>query len=326
MKRREFIGLLGGAVAVGPLAAQGQQPSMPVVGFANGQSPSVFAYLAAFREGLSQNGYVEGQSVAIEYRWAEGQESRMPALINELVRKPVDVLVLGGSGQVPFEAKRVSSKVPVVTPDGDDPVRQGLVASLNRPGGNFAVVMVYTTELEGKRLEILHKLLPQAQAFGVLVAPSFAGIEQQVENLNAAAAAQHLQIRIINASSAPELEAAFADMAKAGVGAVAIAGGPFFNGYRSQLVSLSARYSLPSMFETRQFAEAGGLISYGPSLDEVYRQLGVYAGRILKGEKPGDLPVVQPSKFDLVINLKTAKALGIEIPPTLLALADQVIE
>jgi putative tryptophan/tyrosine transport system substrate-binding protein len=250
----------------------------------------------------------------------------MPALIDELVRKPVDVLVLGGSGQVPFEAKRVSSKVPVVTPDGDDPVRQGLVASLNRPGGTFAIVMTYTAELEAKRLEILHKLLPQAQAFAVLVAPSFAGIEQQVENLNAAAATQHLQIRIFNASSAPELEAAFEDMAKAGVRAVAIAGGPFFNGYRSQLVALSARYSLPSMFETRQFAEGGGLISYGPSLDEVYRQLGVYAGRILRGEKPGDLPVVQPSKFDLVINLKTAKTLGIEIPPTLLALADEVIE
>ena len=168
--------------------------------------------------------------------------------------------------------------------------------------------------------------LPQVQSFGVLVAPSFPGTTLQVNNLNAAAAAQHLQIRIFNASSAPELEAAFADIAKAGVGAVAVAAGPFFNGYRSQLVALSARYSLPSMFETRQFAEAGGLISYGPSLDEVYRQIGVYAGRILKGEKPGDLPVVQPSKFDLVINLKTAKTLGIEIPPTLLALADQVIE
>lgn len=299
---------------------------MPVVGFANGQSPSVFAYLAAFREGLSQNGYVEGQSVAIEYRWADGEESRMSALIDELVSKPVDVLVLGGFGQTQFYAKRASSKVPVVTPDGDDPVREGLVASLNRPGGNFAIVMVYTAELEGKRFEILHKLLPQAQSFGVLVNPSFAGVAAQVGNLNAAAAAQHLQIRIFNASSAPELESAFADMAKAGVGAVAIAGGPFFNGYRNQLVALSARYSLPSMFETRQFAEAGGLISYGPSLDEIYRQLGMYAGRILRGEKPGDLPVVQPSKFDFVINLKTAKTLGIEIPPTLLALADKVIE
>jgi putative ABC transport system substrate-binding protein len=299
---------------------------MPVVGFANGQSPAVFAYLAAFREGLGQNGYVEGQSVAIEYRWGEGQESRMPALIDELVRKPVDVLVLGGFGSAPTYAKLASSKVPVVTPDGNDPVQDGLVASLNRPGGNIAVVWTYTSELEGKRLEILHKLLPQAQSFGVLVAPSFTGTARQVEDLNAAAAAQHLQISVFHASSAPELEAAFADMAKAGVGAVAIAAGPFFNGYRSQLVALSAHYSLPSMFETRQFAEAGGLISYGPSIEEAYRQLGVYAGRILKGEKPGDLPVVQPSKFDLVINLKTAKTLGIEIPPTLLALADKVVE
>jgi putative ABC transport system substrate-binding protein len=300
---------------------------MPVVGFANGQSPTAFAYLvAAFREGLSQNGYVEGQSVTIEYRWAEGQESKMPALIDELVRKPVDVLALGGTGQAPFYAKRLSSTVPVVTPDGDDPVRQGLVASLNRPGGNFAVVMVYTTELEGKRLEILHKLLPQAQSFGVLVDPSFEGTALQVKDLTAAAAAQHLQIRFFNASAAPELEGAFADMVKARINAVAAVGNPFFNGHRSQLIALLARYSLPLMFEIRQFAEEGGLISYGPSIDEVYRQLGVYAGRILKGEKPGDLPVVQPSKFDLVINLKTAKTLGIEIPPTLLALADKVIE
>jgi putative ABC transport system substrate-binding protein len=327
MKRREFIGLLGGAVAVGPLAARAQQSALPVVGFANGQSPSAFAYLvAAFREGLSQNGYVEGQSVAIEYRWAEGEESRMPALIEELVRRPVNVLAIAGSGRAPFLAKDFSSKLPVVASDGDDPVRQGLVASLNRPGGNFAVVMVYTTQLEGKRLEILHKLLPQAALIGVVIDPSFTGTALQVDDLHAAAAAQNLQIRILKASSEPELETAFADLAKSGVSAAAVVGSPFFNGHRSQLVALSARYSLPSMFELRQFAEAGGLLSYGPSIEEVYRQLGVYAGRILKGEKPGDLPVVQPSKFDLVINLKTAKALGIEIPPTLLALADQVIE
>lgn len=325
MRRRTFLKAMA-ASAAWASSTHAQQSSMPVVGFANGQSASVFSYLAAFREGLSQNGYVEDQSVVIVYRWAEGQDSRIPVLIDELVRKPVDVLVLGGFGQAQFYAKRVSSKVPVVTPDGDDPVREGLVASLNRPGGNFAVVMTYTTELEAKRLEILRKLLPQAQSFGVLVAPSFTGATLQVKNLNAAAAAQHLQIGIFNASSVPELEAAFADMAKARVGAVAVAAGPFFNGYRNQLVALSARYSLPSMFEARQFAEAGGLISYGSSIEEAYHQIGVYAGRILKGEKPGDLPVVQPSKFDLVINLRTAKTLGIKIPPTLLAIADKIIE
>jgi putative tryptophan/tyrosine transport system substrate-binding protein len=327
MQRREFIGLLGGAMAIGPLTARAQQSALPVVGFANGQSPPAFAFLvAAFREGLSQNGYVEGKTVAIEYRWAEGQDSRMPALIDELVRRPVNVLAIGGSGRAPFLAKEFSSSVPAVATDGDNPVRQGLVASLNRPGGNFAVAMVYSTELEGKRLEILHKLLPQAALIGVLVDPSFTGTAAQVVDLHAAAAAQHLQIRIFNASTEPELDTAFADLVKAGVGAVAIVGSAFFNGRRNQLAELSAHYSLPSMHEIRQFAEAGGLLSYGPSIEEVYRQLGVYAGRILKGDKPGDLPVVQPSKFDLVINLKSAKTLGIEIPPTLLALADQVIE
>jgi putative ABC transport system substrate-binding protein len=216
MQRRTFITLLGGAMTVGPLRARAQQSAMPVVGFANGQSPSTFAYLvAAFREGLSQSGYVEGQSVAIEYRWAEGQESRMPALIEELVHKPVDVLAIAGSGRAPFLAKEFSSNLPVVAADGDDPVRQGLVASLNRPGGNFTIVMVYTSELEGKRLEILHKLLPQASLIGVIVDPSFTGTALQMDDLHAAAAAQHLQIRIfLKASSEPELDAAFADLAQ----------------------------------------------------------------------------------------------------------------
>jgi putative tryptophan/tyrosine transport system substrate-binding protein len=327
MQRREFITVLGGAAVTWPLAARAQQPAMPVVGIANGQSPSTFAYLvAAFREGLSQNGYVEGKSVSIEYRWAEGQESRMPALIDELVRTPVDVLAIGGSGRGPFLAKEFSSHLPVVVTDGGDPVRQGLVASLNRPGGNLTVVMVYTTTLEAKRLEILHKLLPRAELIGVLVDPTFPPTKEQVEELQTAAAAQHIQIRIFNASAEPELDTVFADLAKAGIGAVAIVGNAFNNSKRNRLAELSAHYSLPSMHEIRQFAEVGGLLSYGPSIEEVYRQLGVYAGRILKGDKPGDLPVVQPSKFDLVINLKTAKALGIEIPPTLLALADEVIE
>jgi putative tryptophan/tyrosine transport system substrate-binding protein len=327
MRRREFISLIGGAAAAWPLAARAQGSALPVVGFANGQSPSAFGYLvAALREGLGRSGYVDGKNVAIEYRWAEGQESRMPALIGELIHRPVDVLVIGGSGQGTLAAKSASSSVPVVVSDGDDPVRQGLVASLSHPGGNLTIVMVYSTTLEAKRLEILHQLLPKAGLIGVLVDPTFPPTTMQVMELKTAAAAQGLQIRVFNASSEPELRAAFADLAKAGVGAVALAGNPFFNSKRGELVELSDHYAMPSMFEIRQFAESGGLISYGPSIAEVYRQLGVYAGRILKGDKPGDLPVIQPSKFDLVINLKTAKALGLTIPPTLLAIADEVIE
>ena len=327
MRRREFLGVLGGAVAAWPMGARGQQAALPVLGFANGQSPSAFGpFVAAFREGLRQIGYVEGQSVAIEYRWANGQESQMPALIDDLVRRPVDVLVIGGSGQGTLAAKGLPSRFPIVVTTGDDPVRQGLVASFNRPGGNITAVMVYTTTLEAKRLDLLHKLLPQAALIGVIVDPTFPPTNVQVAELKVAAAAQGLQIRIFNASSDSELEFAFAALGDAGVGAVALVGNPFFNSRRNQIVALSARHAMPSIFEIRQFVEVGGLISYGPSIGEVYRQLGVYAGRILKGEKPGDLPVIQPTKFDLVINLKTAKVLGIEIPPTLIALADEVIE
>jgi putative ABC transport system substrate-binding protein len=327
MRRREFIRLLGGVTVAWPISARAQQAAMPVVGFANGQSAAAFArFVTAFKEGLSQVGYVEGQNVVIEYRWAEGQESRMLGLIGELVHRPVDVLAISGSGQGALASKTFSSSVPIVAIDGDDPVRQGLVASLNRPGGNITIVMVYTTTLEAKRLEILHKLLPHAALIGVVVDPTYPFAKAQVEELHAAAATQGLQIQIFGASSESELESVFAALARAGVGAVALVGNPFFNSRRDKLVALSAQYALPSMFEVRQFAEAGGLISYGPSFAEAYRQSGMYTGRILKGEKPGDLPVVQPTKFDLVINLKTAKALGIDIPPTLLALADDVIE
>jgi putative tryptophan/tyrosine transport system substrate-binding protein len=326
VKRRKFITLLGGAAAW-PLAARAQAPKMPVIGFVNGQRPREFAHLVtAFHQGLGETGYVEGQNVAIEYRWAEGQETRISNLIEDLVRLPVAVVVITGSGQGPLAAKAVRSTVPMVVAVGIDPVKSGLVASLNRPGGHITAVSVFTTTMEAKRLDLLHQAFPRAELIGVLVDPTYAGTEVQLAELQAAAAARAFPIVIFNASTESELETAFVKLSEARVSAVTLVGNPFFNAKRSLLVALSARHAMPSMFEVRQFAEAGGLMSYGPSISEVYRQIGVYAGRILKGEKPGDLPVMQPTRFDFVINLKTAKTLGLEFPPTLLALADEVIE
>ena len=326
MRRREFVTLVGGA-ATWPLAARAQQPAMPVIGFVNGQRPTEFAHLVtAFHQGLGETGYVEGQNVAIEYRWAEGDETRISSLIEDLVRLPVAVLVIGGSGQGTLAAKTVRSTVPMVVSVGIDPVKSGLVASLNRPGGHITAVSVFTTTIEAKRLDLLHQAFPRAELIGVLVDPMYPGTEVQLAELQAASATRAIPIVVFNASTESELETAFVKLSEARVSAVTLVGNPFFNSKRTLLVALSARHAMPSMFEARQFAEAGGLMSYGPSISEVYRQIGVYAGRILKGEKAGDLPVLQPTRFDLVINLKTAKALGLELPPTLVALADEVIE
>jgi putative tryptophan/tyrosine transport system substrate-binding protein len=324
--RREFITLLSGAAAW-PIGAHAQQAAMPVIGFVNGQRPAEFAHLVtAFRQGLSETGFVEGQNVTIEYRWAEGQDNRISALIEDVVRLPVAVLVIAGSGQGLLAAKAVPSSVPTVVSVGIDPVKSGLVASLNRPGGHITAVSVFTTTTEAKRLDLLHQAFPRAELVGVLVDPTYPGTEVQLAELQAAAVARAFPIVIFNASTESELETAFVKLSEARVSAVTLVGNPFFNSKRSLLVALSARHAMPSMSEVRQFAQDGGLMSYGPSISEVYRQIGVYAGRILKGEKPGDLPVVQPTRFDFVVNLKTAKALGIDIPPTLLALADEVIE
>jgi putative tryptophan/tyrosine transport system substrate-binding protein len=326
LNRRGVIGLVGGAAAW-PVMALAQAPKMPLIGFVNGQRPREFAHLVtAFHQGLGETGYVEGQNVAIEYRWAEGQETRMPALIDDLVRLQVAVLVISGSGQGILAARAVRSTVPMVVSVGIDPVKSGLVASLNRPGGHITAVSVFTTTMEAKRLDLLHQAFPRAELIGVLVDPAYPGTEVQLAELQAAAAARAFPIVIFNASTESELETAFVKLSEARVSAITLAGNPFFNSKRSLLVALSARHAMPTMFEARQFAEAGGLMSYGPNISEVYRQIGVYAGRILKGEKAGDLPVMQPTRFDFVINLKTAKTLGLELPPTLLALADEVIE
>jgi putative tryptophan/tyrosine transport system substrate-binding protein len=324
MRRREFMTLLGGA-ATWPLAARAQQ--MPVVGFVNGQKATEFAHLvAAFRQGMSETGFVEGQNIAIEYRWAEGQEDRVPVLVEELVRRQPAVLVISGSGQVPRAVKAVPSTVPIVATIGTDPVKSGLVASLNRPGGHITAVSFFTTTLEAKRLDLLHQAFPSAEFIGVLVDPTYMGAEAQVAELQAAAAARGFHIRMFNASTERELETAFVKLGEARASVVMLAGNPFFNSKRSLLVALSARHAMPSMFEVRQFPEEGGLMSYGPIISELYRQVGIYAGRILKGEKAGDLPVTQPTRFEFVINLKTAKKLGLDISPTLVALVDEVIE
>jgi len=327
MQRREFITLLGGAAASWPLVAHAQQPAMPVIGFVNGQSPTTFArYVEAFRQGLSETGYTEGQNVAIEYAWAEGQDNQMRALVDDMVSRRVTVLVISGSGRGPLAAKTTPATLPVVVAMGSDPVELGVVTSLNQPGGHITGTMALTSTMEAKRLDLLHQLLPKAELIAALVDPTFPGLAQQVAGLQTAAAARGLHINIYQASKETELDTAFTALSDAKSNAVLLVGNPFFNRRRGQLVALSARYAMPSMFETRQFAEAGGLVSYGPSIADIYRQLGVYAGRILKGERAGDLPVTQPTKFDFVINLKTAKTLGVDIPPTLLALTDEVIE
>src|SRR5262249_33560145 len=323
MKRREFITLIG-AAAAWPLAARTQQSVMPVIGFLNGQTADGFAHLAdAFRRGLGETGYVEGQNVVIEYRWADGQFDRLPALADDLVHRRVAVLaVTGGHPQI---AKSVPTTIPVVCAVGADPVQLGLVASLNRPGGNITGVSVFTSDLEGKRLELLHEVVPRPALMGVLVDPKF---QTSTEILVLQAAAQTLarEIRIVNASTENSLDGAFASLLEMRVGALLVPGSPLFLNRRDRLLALTARYALPAIYENREFTRAGGLMSYGTSVPDVYRQLGMYTGRILKGEKPADLPFLQPAKFDIAVNLRTAKALGLDVPTTILLRADEVIE
>jgi putative tryptophan/tyrosine transport system substrate-binding protein len=325
--RREFITLLGGAVTW-PLAARAQQPAVPVIGFLHGGSPGPFAYhAAAFRNGLGETGYIEGRNVAIEYRWVQEQYDRLPALVADLVQRRVAVIATGGGAQTTIAASAATANIPIVFTTGTDPVKMGLVTSLNRPERNITGVTFFGSGTIGpKQMELLHELAPRVTTMGVLINPGNPNAEEYLRELHAAADTIGVQLKVLNANTERDLQAAFDSLAQQGVHALLIGGDPLLTGHREQLVALAARYAIPTIYLQREFVTAGGLITYVTSQTDAYRLAGVYTGRILKGEKPGDLPVQQPTKFELVINLTTAQALGLAIPPSLLAIADEVIE
>ena len=328
IRRRELITLLGGAVAAWPLAARAQQQAVPVIGFLGGTSAETSVKrLEAFRKGLRETGYVEGRNVAIEFRWAGGREDRMPELAADLVRRQAAVIVVLDSTAGALAAKAATSSIPIVFSTASDPVALGLVASLNRPGGNATGVKTLNVELAAKRLGLLRELAPQATRFVALVAPNAALTDAIVKDVHASVPTLGVPVEILYAGySDRDIEAAFANLSQKPGAALLVTVDPFFFNRRALIVTLAARHALPTVYFTREFADIGGLLSYGTSLANRHELTGIYTGRVLKGEKPADLPVVQPTKFDMVINLSTAKALAIDVPPTLLALADEVIE
>ena len=326
MKRREFITLLGGAVAVWPLVERAQQPTMPVIGFLNSLSRDAIAdRVRGFRQGLKDAGYVEGENVAIEYRWAEAQLDRLPALAAELARRQVVVIVAANTPSA-LAAKAVTTTIPIVFNVAEDPVRLGLVASLARPGGNLTGATNFIGELAAKRLELLRELLPGVTRVTALVNPSGPLAEPALRDIEPAARAMRMQIKVLNASTSGEINAAFATFVHERPDALFVSADSVFTIRRVQLVHLATRYAVPASYFAREFPEVGGLMSYGSNQSDNYRQVGIYAGHILKGTKPADLPVVQASKFELVINAETARTLGLTVPPMLLARADEVIE
>jgi putative ABC transport system substrate-binding protein len=326
LKRRDFITLLGGTAVAWPLTARAQQPAMPVIGFMNGGSREAQArLLAAFRQGLSETGYIEDHNVKIEYRWAESQYDRLPGMAADLVRRQVTVIA-GTGTPAALAAQAATAVIPIVFETAGDPIKLGLVASQNRPGRNITGVTQLSSELVSKRLGLLHDMIPTTTIIGLLVLPTDPRAETQTRDMQEAAHALGLQIHVLNASTEAEIDTAFAILAQLRGGALLVGTGEFFTRRAEQLVALAARQRVPAIYQYREFAAAGGLITYGTSLTDSYRQAGVYTGRILKGEKPADLPVLRPTKFELVINLKTAKTLGLTIPPGVLAIADEVIE
>ena len=326
MRRRDFIKGIAGLTVAWPLVAGAQQPAMPVVGFLNSASPEGYApMVTAFSQGLKQTGYVEGQNVAMEFRWAEGHYDLLPELAAELVRRQVAVIAAGGPPAA-LAAKAATSTIPIVFTSGTDPVKLGLVSSFNRPGGNITGVHLFLSELNTKKLGLLRDLLPQAKVIGLLLNPTAENAEPQLRDLQAAGQALGFQIQRVNASSDREFESAFATLVEQRVDALVVGSDPFLDSRRDQLVALAARHAIPAVYEVREFADAGGLMTYGTSIKDAYRQAGAYVGQILKGAKAADLPVMQSTKFEFVINIKTAKTLGIKVPDNVLSLADEVIE
>ena len=326
MDRRTFMGSVAGGLVAAPLAACAQKSAIPMIGFLGSASPAQSApFVAAFRKGLNETGYVEGKNVAIEFRWAEGQYDRLPALASELVRRQMAVLVATGGPGAALAAKAATSTIPIVFTTGSDPVQFGLVASLGHPGGNATGVTIFTVDLVAKRMELLRELVPKATVIAFISNPNTPYAESEVGKAQEAARSFGQQLHVVRAATAQEIDAAFATLVQLRAGALLIGTDPFFSSRREQFVALAARHAMPAIFDLREFATAGGLLSYGASITEAYRQAGIYTGKILSGAKAADLPVLQPTKFELVINLKTAKTLGLTIPQSVLLRADEVI-